>query len=57
MEKGFKTCSYCAQSDGCNIKTGFRQYLKTFFPKAKQSKIIVVSNFIAETCPEYFRRE
>lgn len=52
-ETGFKTCSCCANNDECNIKIGFKQYLKLFFPKAKASQIITVSNFIAEACPVY----
>ena len=50
---GFKTCPYCANNDDCTIKQGYRQYLQTFFPKAKTSQIILVTQFIAECCPQY----
>ena len=50
---GFKTCPNCANNDDCTIKQGYKQYLRTFFPKAKISQIILTAQFIAEACPVY----
>jgi len=50
---GYKTCPYCANNDDCQIKVGYKLYLRNFFPKAKASQIILVTQFIAEACPQY----
>jgi hypothetical protein len=55
MDNGFKMCPYCTKNNNCNIKDGFKQYLKNFFPKANSIQITTVSSFIAEACPEYFK--